>query len=200
MSKPILSYTTLSNLYVSPHSYLNKQLSLKPPETEAMLKGRDLHKIIQDHLLGVKKDDRLSSLDWNFQKAEVHVKKDMGEFLWHGYLDCCSYASKVFCEIKTGKNPWNQSRFSSSPQPAYYAYVSGLHKTLFITCDFELGQLKTFYKEFSEEDLQKAKEWAEGAQRIIIEGRLKEDLTERDGKFYCENPACPYKENCQWRT
>ena len=197
MKKIILSYTTINNYHISHHSWLNKMLGVKVPETEAMTSGKVAHQIIQAHCLGKKKSPRLSELTWDFTDAEKHILKPYNEkFTLHGYLDLINYASKTIGEIKTSKTPWSQSRFNELVQWKYYSLVSGFRKVLFITCKPDLSGLKTFYTAVSDEDIREAEKWVKEAIVGIEGGHFKEDLTP-DG--FCNNPMCPYKENCHFR-
>jgi len=195
MKKILLSYSSLYDLHISPHSWLNKQLGVVKETTPAMEKGKELHKLIQDHVAG-KKDTRLSAIEWEFPTAEFHCRKDWNEkYQLHAYLDGCNFASKTFMEVKTGKNAWTQGRFNDLIQAPYYAFVSNLHKCYFVTCDFDLKTIKTFYKEFTPDDLEKARKWAEDGIKIL-EGDLKADLV--DGKCLLER--CPYGNKCFFKS
>lgn len=192
--KTILSYTTLSNVYIAPHSYLCKMMGLKTPETDAMRKGKEAHGKLQDIASGKVHDDRFDGFGWDFPTREYHCKQDYNEdFTLHGYLDLCSFKRKEFMEIKTGSKVWNQSQFYNLIQAPYYSLVSGLRKCVFVTCTFDLDDVKVFTQEFTDKDWEKAKAWVDGAIAIITDPKkLTSDLV--DGR--CVSPRCPYSSNC----
>lgn len=194
MRKPILSYTTLNNIHQAPHSYINKIMGVKPPTSEAMNKGKEAHEKLQKHLLGVEKLP--IDLDLSFGRSEYHARRDDGEYIYHGYLDCVSFDSKTMVEIKTtGGKLWTLGDFEKHPQGAYYGWVTGFRKIFYITCDFELKNIKTYYKEFTEEDIKNSEQWAKEASSKITEGKLKEDLVDD----HCVNFRCPYGSLCLFK-
>lgn len=194
MKKPILSYTTINNIHIAPHSYLNKLAGIKTPTSDVMNKGKEAHEKLQRHLLGIEKLP--INLDLSFGRAEYHARKDEGDFIYHGYLDCVSFDSKTMVEIKTtGSKTWTLGDFEKHPQGAYYSWVTGFRKIFYITCKFDLSDLKTYYKEFTDEDMERSKQWALEASSKITEGKLKEDLV--DNK--CVNYRCPYGSQCLWK-
>ena len=189
----LLSYTTIDNYLKCHHSWLCKQLDIKIEETDAMKQGKINHKIIQAHLLGEKMDDRLSSLTWKFQKAEYHARMNWDEeYNLHGYADCVDFKSKTLCEIKTG-SPWSMQKFNDLMQWKYYAMVTGFRRVLFINCDNQLGNVRTFLMEATDKDMENAKQWVSRAVQGLKQGLLKDDLV--NGK--CTDPyKCPYGRQC----
>lgn len=197
MGKIILSYTKINNYHISPHSWLNAMLGIKTVTTEAMQHGKDAHKIIQDHCLGIKKDPRLSTFDWHFTEAEHHTLKPYNDkFTLHGYIDMIAYDSKVIAEIKTGGTTWSQQKFWDHMQWRYYAMVTGFHKALLITCHFDLSDFKTFYFEASDTELAKAKIWVDEAITGIEAGKFYGGLDENK---HCIQYDCPYGEACHFK-
>ena len=192
--KVLLSYSTINNYYLSPHSYYNKLMGIETPETEPMREGKKAHAIFQDHVIGIKKDERLKDFDWSFQKKEYHCRKDFSEkYQFHGYCDAVSFESKTFLELKTvtkESSVWSQGKFHAIMQPRYYSWVTGLKKCLFVSCTFDFKNIKCYSCEFDADDWHKAQEWAEEAARRIDVGDFYSDLV--DGK--CQ--GCSYKELC----
>ena len=96
MSKKVwLSYSTLNNFYLSPHSWLNRLMGIKQPETPAMTAGKEAHRIVIDHVCGIKKDERIP-LDLHFEKPEYKVFADYkDEFGLYGFVDAISYKGKI---------------------------------------------------------------------------------------------------------
>lgn len=187
--KTLLSYTTLADLHVAPHTYYNKIMGVKKPESDAMNKGSDAHKVIQRHVSKQEINPKLVDL-WEFPRIEYHCRKDHNDkYTWHGFMDGVNFASKVFLEIKSSKNhPMGQSEFNKLIQPKYYSFVSGLRKVYFISCNFDLSTVKTFYQEYSDEDIKEAEAWALKGLDIIESGAYLEDKT-------CDG-LCSYRENC----
>ena|SRR3990167_4968243 len=191
MKKIILSYSALNDLIQWPHTWLNKQMGFKIPETPYMTAGKEAHLAIQRHLLGAK-DRKLDGLDWKFQKSEYHARKNYTDkYILHGFLDAISFDSKVICEIKTSNNPWSQQKFDASIQWRYYSFVTDFRKILFITCKPDLSNLKTYYREISDQDLKQAEEWVNKGLSILEEGNFTKYLD--GGK--CDG-TCSYRENC----
>lgn len=195
--KTILSYTTLNNYLMSPHSYLNRYVyGIKTAETPAMVAGKLAHEVIQAHCMGVKKDARLSDLTWEFTTAEYHAKMPWDDkFTLHGYCDMIDFKSKTLCEIKTSSRPWSQKMFQDLDQWRYYGLVTEMEKVLFITCTPEITNVKTYFSEITTEDKDKARAWAALAIQGIRNGEFMSDIV--DG--LCTNPRCPYGVNCHWR-
>lgn len=191
MKSILLSYTAINDLYQSPHSWLNKQMGIKKDKTEAMQKGTEAHEILQAHVSGIKKLD--IDLDLDFPKVEHHARKRWNDkFTLHGYCDGINFTSKVFLEIKTsGKKPWTNGQFERSMQPKYYSFVTGFRKAFLLTCLFNLSEMKTYYREFSDKEWKETEEWVAKAIDLIEHGDLKADLV--DGK--CQG-WCPYRKNC----
>lgn len=195
MSRIILSYTTINNYHKSPHSFLNKQLGIKTITSPAMSAGKEAHKLIQDHCLGVKTDPRLKALTWHFKTAERHVIRPYtGNYSLHGFLDLVAYNSKTLGEIKTG-TIWGPSRFWELMQWRYYAMIAEMKHALLITCHFDLSGLKTFYFEATPLEIDKAKRWVDEAIAGIDAGKFTDDLV--DGK--CIRYDCPYGEACHFK-
>lgn len=188
----ILSYTTLSNYEKAHHTYLNKIFGVKTPETDAMREGKRVHKLIQDHFLGVHKLPQLDACPFDFDRAEYHARKPHDEnFLFHGYVDMVNFKMKSFLEIKTvTKTVWTLGKFQNLMQWKYYAWVTNLNNAYFITCDFELNNMKYFTSEATEKDLKDAENWAMTQLEGIKSGKLKDDLV--DGK--CQ--GCNYGSSC----
>lgn len=193
-NKILLSYTTMDDLYKSPHSWLNKQMGLKKPESDAMKAGSEAHKRLQAHISGKKIDG--IELDLDFPRAEYHARKDWDDkYTLHGYCDGVNFGAKTFVEIKTGgKKTWTNGDFERSIQPAYYSYVTGFRKCFLVTCLFDLSNMKVFYREFTDKDWKRAQDWVKGATEIIDKGNFKSDLVE--GKCI---GWCNYGDNCYFR-
>lgn len=194
MNNILLSYTTINDLYQSPHSFINKQLGIKKPTNEYMEKGKKCHEEIQNHLRKTAVNPKIQ-LDLDFTTIEYHCRKSHNKkYVFHGYCDAVNFASKTFLEIKSVNSKlWGNSQLESSMQPRYYSWVTGLRKMYLYTCLFDYSQSKLFYREFTDKDWEQAKKWAEGAVDIIEKGDLRSDLVNNK----C-NGICPYKQNCHF--
>jgi CRISPR/Cas system-associated exonuclease Cas4 (RecB family) len=195
-TKISLSFSTLNDLYICPHSYANKALGIEKPVNEYMLAGKAAHEIIEDHLIGKKLDSRLAALKWRLQRKEWHSTIVYNEkYNLHGFTDAIAFNSKLFCEIKTSTNPWSQGQFNDLMQWRVYALMTGFRKVLFITCRADLSGLRTYYWTISEKDVEKAKAWIDGGIEIIEKGDFLSDLVNNK----CVNYNCPYGINCHWK-
>lgn len=191
MGQILLSYTTMDDLYKASHNWINKAMDIKKPESEAMTAGKLAHQRLQAHISGGEQVTGLE-LPMNFPKIEYHARRPWDDqFTFHGYVDAANFASKSFLEIKTsGGALWSQGKFNASIQPAYYSWVTGLRKAYFITCHFDLSDLKIYTREFTDEDLKKAEDWAMGAIDIIKKGDFTGGLVDGKCDGSCGYPNC----------
>ncbi len=196
MSKVILSYTAIDMLHKCSHGWINKQLGIETPTSEAMQKGKDSHAIIQAHVSGKKKIEGLD-LPMDFPKIEYHAQKPYNDiFSFHGYCDGVNFASKSILEIKTsGSKIWSQADFDKSMQPMYYSFVTQLRRVYLVTCKFDLSNMKVYMREFSDKDWETAQKWAEEAIKIIEKGDFKGGLDE-SGHCLGWQGGCNYAEKC----
>ena len=189
MKKILLSYTTLDDYTRWSHTYINKLMGIKKEENEFMTKGKEAHKKLQDHMIG--KTKLPIDLKWDITQAEYHARKDVDEkYQWHGYLDGVNFRSKLAVEIKTG-SPWSNRKFEEHIQPRYYSWVTGLRKFVFVTCHFDLSELKVYYKEMTNDDWKQAEGWAYAALKGIKDAEFKGGL---DDDGYCI--GCSYGFAC----
>jgi hypothetical protein len=172
-------------------------LGVETITTPAMSSGKEAHRVIQDHCLGKKKDERLADFQWTFTNAEKHVIRPWDDkFNLHGFIDLIAYNSKVIAEIKTG-TPWSQRKFADSFQWRYYCMLTGFRKALMITCRFDLSEFKTYYFEATEEDIKRTEVWVNEAIAGIEAGKFKDDLDENG---VCTLPYCPYGDACRFKA
>lgn len=203
MKSTILSYTTLNNLHEASHTWVNKMLDIKPEQTDAMRCGKLAHKMIQDHVSGVKKMENFN-VEWDFPRIEYHCKLPFNsDFLFHGYCDGVNFKTKSFMEIKTSKSTlWSQGEFDRSMQPVYYSYVTKFPHAFFLTCLFIpqedgsvlLGPPRKFYRKFEPEEWEKARIWAEEGIKIIQSGDYTGGLDKDTGKCL----GCSYGRLCHF--
>lgn len=185
-TKFYLSWTTLSNVHKHPCWYFNtKILGMKEPENEFMIAGKKAH---QQFALKIKNKEKLPC-DLDFQEAEVHFRRPYNDrYIWHAYLDGVNYRSKALLELKTvNKRLWTNSDMDNSMQPVYYSWISSFSKVFLLTCKFDLSEPKVYYREYKEEDWQRAEKWAVKGLRII---------EETDWKTLQCLGNCPFNTNC----
>jgi CRISPR/Cas system-associated exonuclease Cas4 (RecB family) len=185
--KTFLSYSTINNLYESPHSWINKQLGIEQPTSEAMAAGKVAHKILQDHVTGVKLDPRIP-LELSFKQAEYNCFAPYNDkFSLYGFIDCISFNSKTFMEYKTSSSPWSQQKFDKLMQIPFYGLCTNFRKAFMVTSTKDLTGFKTFYKVITEDEINNVKKWIDGAIYIIEKGDFFTDLD--------ENKKC---KGCNW--
>jgi CRISPR/Cas system-associated exonuclease Cas4 (RecB family) len=188
-----LSYSTINNLYKSPHSYINKSLGLKVPENEAMRRGKEAHEVFSNHVCGLKKDPRVKvNLDFQYPERKIFIPY-RAEYGLYAQLDACSYKAKSFCEYKTSTHPWGQAKFDTLMQIPLYSLASHLKHAFMVTSTADFTDWKTFYKEITDDDIKKVTKWIDDAIEIIEHGDLKADLI----NGHCPG-NCPYGENCRF--
>jgi len=74
-----LSYSTINELILEPHTWLCKQLELPRRTTDAMKEGKLAHRIIQDHVSGKVIDPRLKDIIVKFPIVEQPTFNTAGE-------------------------------------------------------------------------------------------------------------------------
>jgi len=198
----------MNDLFVSPHSWLNKQMGINKPDRGYFEKGKQIHRIIQDHLIGKVIDERVGFIDRKFEVVE-EVDKDKNcefefpinsKFSVYGYVDGKdkSVNPKMLLEIKTGTTLWSIGKFKNSIQRKIYTLgYPTVEETLLVTVhsDMDLwGRIKPkkFIVPVTRQDKDDALEFIESAIEIIKSGEFTTDL--EDG--ICRNYSCPYGENC----
>jgi hypothetical protein len=155
------------------------------PTNEFIEKGKAAH---EQFALKIKNKEKLPC-DLDFQKAEVHFRKPYNDhFTFHAYLDGVNYKSKSILELKTvSKRLWTNADVDKSMQPLYYSYISNFPHVFLLTCKFDLSEPKVYYREYKQEDWNRAEKWTlEGIK--IIEGI---DIR----KIQC-NGLCPFSADC----
>lgn len=121
-----LSYTTMNNLINCPHTWLCKMMGLKTYSIQAFEDGKLCHRIIQDHVSGVKLNPLLESLPKISQVEDEDLDPKMhfeykynDKYMIHGYTDGRNPETGELLEIKTGKK-WSAGDFAKLPQWKIY--------------------------------------------------------------------------------
>lgn len=209
-----LSYTSLNAIH-NGHEWLNKQMGIPVPDYTFLKDGKDAHRIIQDHVAGIKKDDRLSHIEINFPivetedfdpkcKFEVEFTPNYTLF---GYIDGLDPENKRFLEIKTSSVPWSMQKFKDAMQRKVYALALLDYKEAYlITCkkdpnSWDNGDApKLFSIPITEKDREDAHAWiADGIARLE-EGDFKGGLDENGKCTGCfwNMPQFKHLANCHF--
>lgn len=193
MKKLYLSFSTLDALIKHPHTYLCKAMGIEQPVNEYMEAGKIAHKIVTDHVCGIKKDPRVM-IDLEFTNPEYKCFKDYRDnYALYGFCDAVSFKSKSIMEYKTSTKPWSQQRFDDLIQIPFYSLVTEFRKIFMVTSTSDLINFKVFYKEVVDKEIQKAKDFIEQGIAIIEKGDFTSDLV--GGK--CDG-SCNYRINCHF--
>lgn len=122
-----LSYSSLNNLH-NGHEWLNKQMGIPVPDYPFLTAGRKAHRIIQDHVSGVKSDKRLKHIEIDFPiveqvnfDPECKFSFPVGGYEIFGYIDGKDPVNRRFLEIKTSSNLWSMGKFKNAIQRKIYA-------------------------------------------------------------------------------
>ena len=210
MSEIHFSYSTISDLMVCSHSWINRLMKKKKPWLEAFKLGKEGHRIIQDHIGGIKADPRLEYLTEKFSivektdfdpatKFNIRVKG----YSVIGYLDAHDPEGKKIGEIKLSSSPWSQGKYRESPQRKIYALAFPQYtKGILITGQKEpekwaTDHLKVRELDLTAKDREEALAWLTKGIEIFEEGDFNGGLDE-EGR--CTDNRCPYGNNCHFRS
>jgi hypothetical protein len=193
-----LSYTTINDLINEPHTWLCKQMGLKKFEYSAMREGKEAHRIIQDHVSGVRLDERLSKITVRIPIVERFDRDPQTHFVYevnekysvHGYLDGLDPESKTLMEIKTSSNPWSIGKFYYLMQWKIYALALNLDHAIFITCTRDLQRPAVYPMKITAQQKQAAKDWINKGIAILEKGDFSYNGIGRSR--YCGYINCPY--------
>lgn len=155
-----LSYSSLSILHDRPHCWLNKMMGIPQPEKPEWAVGKRIHRIVQDHVAGIKPDERFSHIDYKFPVVEevdfderCKFELDMAEMIDKygkfisggmvnvvnprykiiGFRDGSNFDERRFLEIKSSDPVWSLSRFKKSFQRKIYTLTGEFDECLLIT-------------------------------------------------------------------
>ncbi len=204
-----LSYTTLNMLHTANHNWVNKMLGRIVPDRPEFRHGRLLHRIIQDHVSGIKTHPVLK-IPYTFDVVEVvdfdikcKIKVRMSnKYEVIGYLDGFNTVENTSLEIKTGTKMWSLGQFQRSKQRCIYSLGKReLRENILITCNnypcvWEHTPPKIYKIPVIQKDLDDAMTWIEQGIKIIEKGYFGGGLT--DGR--CLDPRCYYGDNCFFKN
>lgn len=205
------------------HNWLNKQMGVQVPDYNGyMAEGKIAHRIIQDHVAGIKTDERLSHLPLVFEIVEVEDKDTRTEFSFdiaelyekltgkkvelsknyrfHGFRDGLKEDGSAMLEIKSSGTLWSIGKFMKSMQRKCYGLDEQLKEAYCLTCprDPELwnkNNIKYFKIPYTNRDLVEAIEWIMAGVMVLEAGDFGGGL--EDG--HCVMARCSYGGNCQFR-
>lgn len=134
--KSSLSYTTMNNAMLEPHTYLNKLMGLKTYQTQAMAEGDIAHGITQRHVSGVEQHPILTAKKlptfelverWKWDE-QMRVRFDINEkYYFTGFLDADDPGRGDIGEFKFGV-VWSLGKFARLIQWQLYALGRPEHK------------------------------------------------------------------------
>lgn len=201
-----LSYSTIFMLYNSSHNWINKQMGRKQEERYYFTEGKEAHRIIQDHVSGLKPNPLLAHIEEQFPIVEQKDFDPKTKFEFSpqegytmvGWADGLNMKSARILEIKTSSTGWSIMKFKKSMQRKVYSIGFPWSKeAVLITCDrlptyWERNKPKVMSLAQTEADKKEAMEWILGGIRILEAGNFSGGLI--NGK--CTDPYCNYGINC----
>ena len=128
MSELHFSYSTLNDLIICSHSWINKTMKKKKPWVEDFRKGKEGHRIIQDHIGGITPFSKIAYLEERFSTVErrefdpnCKFELRVNGYLIIGYCDARDDDERKLGEIKLSSAPWSLDKYRKSPQRKIYA-------------------------------------------------------------------------------
>lgn len=203
-----LSYSSLSNLH-NGHEWLNKQMGIPVPNYHFLKEGKDGHRIIQDHVAGIKKHKYLKKIEIKFPIVEerdfderckfefsfnrVLIDYGIHETLKEVYNIIGFYDGRVenyskTMEGKFSSAPWSMGKFKKDIQRKIYALSNeGIKEQFLITGQRDVERWKNeppkIYGPFrpTKQDKKDAIEWILKGIRILEKGDFTGGL-DKNGK------------------
>lgn len=183
-------------------------MGLKPEDKWYYHEGKEAHRIIQDHVSGIKLDPRLSHIQKKFPIVEKVDFDPYCKFEFEvegikviGFHDGRDKDYTKFLEIKSSSTPWSLGKFQKSMQRKLYGLANkNFKESYLITCkrkpeEWDDTKPKLFKVPVTNEDRKEATEWIIEALERIKAGQLAGGL--EDGK--CNDSWCYYGKNCQFK-
>lgn len=203
------SYSSLNDLISCPHSWINKMMGIKKPDYGYFKEGKEGHRIIQDHIGGIKPYSKIEYLTERFSIVEEKEFDPRCKFEIFidgysiiGFLDARDEKEKKIGEIKLSSSPWSQGKFRSSPQRKIYALAHPeCERSILITGsrnpdEWDTNKLIIRELQITKKDREEAEEWIKKGLQIFENGDFTGGLDE-NGR--CIDPRCPYGNNCYAR-
>lgn len=208
-----LSYTSISGLHEHPHYWLNRMMGAKMPEWEFFKAGKLGHRLVQDHVSGIKLDDRIKDFNYSFPMVEecdfdkkMNFRIQINEkYEVQGFFDGLNLEEAMSLEIKTGAI-WSLGKFQKSFQRKIYALLKpDIKKQVMFTAPADpnkwaVEKPKIWTINPTQADRDEALAYILDGIAILESGVFTTDLVESsDGRFMCTDPRCLYGENCQFK-
>lgn len=221
---PTLSFSTINNCLQpeNSHNWLNKQMGAEVPFQHYFEEGKICHRIIQDHVAGIKEDDRLSHIPLQFDVVEIDDKDTRTEFTFninekyeeltgkpcplskqynfHGFFDGRDIDWTKMLEIKSSSTLWSVGKFLKAMQRKCYSIVDTVVEAYLITCPrdpklWSRVKPKYFKVPITHADRVEGIEWIVAGAMVLDKGEFHGGL--EDG--VCTMARCPYGRNCNFR-
>lgn len=204
------------------HNWLNKQMGVQVPDYGYFAEGKNCHRIIQDHVSGIKEDERLAHIPLKFELVEEIDRDpkmefsfdiaDMAEkvlgfrpqlskrYVFHGFRDGLKEDYSAMLEIKSSSTLWSVGQFLKALQRKCYGLDDRLKEAYLITCPrtpetWNKTNTKYFKIPFTHKDQVDAIEWILAGVGVLEQGDFTGGL--EDG--VCTMPRCSYGHNCQFK-
>lgn len=205
-----LSYSSLNMLHNSPHQWANKMMGIEVPENEFLTRGKEGHRIIQDHVSGKKGHLALGHIKYNFPIVEEkdfdekckfvkYIKDGADTFIVQGFADGMNREENRLLEIKLSSAPWSAGKFKKAMQRKMYAWGFGFfEEAILITGstrpeEWLASPLSVISCPMTKTDAQEAEDFIHEGIRILRAGDFTGDLDE-NGR--CSDRYCLYGVNC----
>jgi len=209
-----LSYSSLNMIHQASHNWLNKQMGFKPEERPEWKRGKEIHRIVQDHLSGKKPDKRFAHIKYKFPiveevdfdsrcKFEFPIKTSTGnDYLIRGYYDGIDLKEGRFLEIKSGDPLWSIGKFQKAMQRKLYALSNKkLKEAVLVTLSkdedkWKKQPAKVYKIDITPKDYADVTKWIFDGIGMIESGKFDGGLDE-NGK--CTDKWCYFGNNCQFK-
>jgi len=208
-----LSYSTIKDLYEMPHTWINKQMGLKTKELPVFEEGKQVQKIIVNHILGKEINDKIkkreeSDKTFRLPKFEVMEEEDFDPRLKFeydfddnyyiiGWPDAIDKKHKLIGDVKAYNQGFKASMLRDSMQWRVYSLAHEWAKeVIYISASREFNNprwaesIKVLSVEIKDIDRAKAVAWIRGAIKIIESGDFK--LEKNDNYKKCLYIGCIY--------
>lgn len=205
------SYSTINDLVTCSHSWINRMMGKKKPWAIYFDQGKDGHRIIQDHVAGIKKDPRIDYLTETFPIVEktafdpdCKFEMRIRGYSFIGFLDLQDPEKRRFGEIKLSGTPWSLGKFRDAVQRKIYALAHPEYETgVLITGrldpnEWATTKLKVMEMPLTAKDREEAMEWINAGIDVFEAGDFNGGLDPETGR--CADSRCPYGQNCHFRS
>lgn len=201
-----LSYTSMNDLQLCPHTWLCKMAGYPKKDFGFFAKGKNAHRVIQHHLMGLTKHEILSQLqippfaivELREKDPNTHIEMKYGDYLVHGYVDAISPDRRDFMEIKTGSS-WSVGKFYRLMQWRIYAKALGYKKAYFLNAPFDpsewtVDNVKIYSTLIDPKEYEKADEFIHKSIHIVENIKEYVEKETPDVVHNCIYKDCPYCE------